>query len=109
MTNSDEDSIRKRFDQERLLRDKSNELSRRKIRAFGQIVVWLIAIFFLAMTAGALYWEYPFLLELIDGHQEGWVPTSLLVVLLILVAGLIAGAGAMLVFAWRSRRSNDGS
>ena len=107
MTRPDEKGVRERFEQERLLRDKSNERSRRRLRTLYKIVVWLVAVFFLAMTLGALYWEYPMVLELIEGHRDGWVPTSLLVVLLVLAAGLIVGAGALVVSAWMSSRPND--
>ena len=107
MNSPGEEFIRKRLEEERLLRNQSNEKSKSRLRVFGQVVAWLIAISFLAMTIGALYWEYPMLLELIAGHQEGWVPTNFLVMWIVLVAGLIVGAGALLFLAWRSRRSND--
>ena len=107
MTRPDEEGVRERFEQERFLRDKSNERSKRRLRALYKIVVWLVAVFFLAMTLGALYWEYPMVLELFEGHRDGWVPTNFLVVLLVLVAGLLFCAAALVVSAWMSSRSND--
>ena len=108
MSSPDEEYVRKRFEEERLLRDKSNERSKSRLRVFAQVVAWLGAFFFLAMALGALYFEYPMLIELIAGHREGWVPTNFLVTWLILVAGLIIGVGALIVLAARtSRRSND--
>ena len=107
MSSPDEEFVRKRFEEERLLRDKSNERSKSRLRLFAQVVLWLVAVVFLAMTLGALYWEYPMFLELIAGNREGWVPTGFLVVWIVVFAGMIVGAGALVVFAWTSRRSND--
>ena len=107
MSSPDEESVRERFEQERLQRDQSNEQSKRRLRVFGQVVAWLVAILFLAMTLGALYSEYPLLLELIAGYREGWVPTNFLALWLFLLAGMIVGVGALFVLAWKSRRSND--
>ena len=107
MSSPDEEFVRKRFEEERLLRDKSNERSKNRLRLFAQVVLWLVAVVFLVMTLGALYWEYPMFLELIAGNREGWVPTGFLVVWIVVFAGMIVGAGALVVFAWTSRRSND--
>ena len=101
LTAPNEDIVRKRFEQERSRKEKSNNLVRERLRVFSRIVTWLIAAFFMVM-------DYPFLLKLLDGYREGWVPVNLIVVFLVLIAGLIVSLALLIFWVWTSRKSNDG-
>ena len=59
------------------------------------------------MTLAALYLDYPFWLEMLDGYREGWVPRNLIVTFLVLVVGLIVFLAALVFVVWKSQTPND--
>ncbi len=85
-----------------------NQRARERIRVFTRVSVALIAVFWIAITLAALYFEYPLFVQLLEDYRAGWLPRSILVTFIVFGGGLIVTLFALLYWLLTAWKENDG-